>query len=228
MGKATDMTGSSSDAQYEKGPVVWAPRAQCDKKAYQFRLKWICEREPKLDIKQGQVAQLLHKDSTVLGVETTLEVQYLEQRLSLPPAHSCATNAYRFQSTSWRPGRRSRRHGLSGSLKEMGIELGRLKTGTPPACLNEASTSPKPTSSPATIRRHTLLIGKTICSTWNNQARHQISAGSILSQINGQLPCYVTYTTDATAQIIRANLHKSRCIRSHRRRRPPILPVHRR
>ena len=62
MGKATDMTGLQFRMlNTKKGPSVWAPRAQCDKKAYQFRLKWICEREAKLDVKQGQVARILHK-----------------------------------------------------------------------------------------------------------------------------------------------------------------------
>ena len=60
MGKATDMTGLQFRMlNTKKGPSVWAPRAQCDKKAYQFRLKWICEREPNLDVKQGQVARIL-------------------------------------------------------------------------------------------------------------------------------------------------------------------------
>src|SRR5262249_33019092 len=46
MGKATDMTGLQFRMlNTKKGPSVWAPRAQCDKKAYQFRLKWICERQ---------------------------------------------------------------------------------------------------------------------------------------------------------------------------------------
>src|SRR5476651_2416091 len=76
MGINTDMTGLQFRMlNTKKGPSVWAPRAQCDKKAYQFRLKWICEREPKLDIKQGQVAKLLHRNQEVFGVETTLEVQ---------------------------------------------------------------------------------------------------------------------------------------------------------
>src|SRR3954464_6128956 len=55
MGRATDMTGLQFRMlNTKKGPSVWAPRAQADKKAYQFRLKWICEREVNLDIKQGQ------------------------------------------------------------------------------------------------------------------------------------------------------------------------------
>src|SRR2546430_13208765 len=78
MGKATDMTGLQSRMlNTKKGPAVWAPRAQCDKKAYQFRLKWICEREVNLDLRQGQTAKLLRRDSQIYGVETTLEVHYL-------------------------------------------------------------------------------------------------------------------------------------------------------
>src|SRR3954471_581783 len=77
MGKVTDMTGLQFRMlNTKKGPSVWAPRAQCDKKAYQFRLKWICERQEHLDCKQGQTARLLHEGGQVTGVETTLEVQY--------------------------------------------------------------------------------------------------------------------------------------------------------
>src|SRR5688500_16725459 len=78
MGKATDMTGLQFRMlNAKKGPSVWAPRAQCDKKAYQFRLKWICERQENLDVRQGQVTKLLHQDAQVTGIETTLGVQYL-------------------------------------------------------------------------------------------------------------------------------------------------------
>jgi len=78
MGKNTDMTGLQFRMlNTKKGPAVWAPRAQCDKKAYQFRMKWICESEPNMDVKQGQASKILHKDGAAIGVETTLEVQYL-------------------------------------------------------------------------------------------------------------------------------------------------------
>src|ERR1700748_43688 len=77
MGKATDLTGLQFRMlNTKKGPAVWAPRAQCDKKAYQFRLKWVCEREPNLDVKQGQTSKILHTENRAYGVETTLEVQY--------------------------------------------------------------------------------------------------------------------------------------------------------
>jgi tRNA uridine 5-carboxymethylaminomethyl modification enzyme len=77
MGRATDMTGLQFRMlNTKKGPAVWAPRAQCDKKAYQFRLKWICESEPNLDVRQGQSSKILHKDGDAFGVKTNLEIQY--------------------------------------------------------------------------------------------------------------------------------------------------------
>src|SRR5262245_62577697 len=77
MGKAADMTGLQFRMlNTKKGPSVWAPRAQCDKKAYQFRMKWVCEREPNLDLRQGQTTKLLHNDGVVTGVETSLGVKY--------------------------------------------------------------------------------------------------------------------------------------------------------
>src|SRR4026209_2297002 len=78
MGFASDLSGLQFRMlNTKKGPSVWAPRAQCDKKAYQFRLKWICERQENLDVKQGQVARLLHEGGEIKGVETTTEVQYV-------------------------------------------------------------------------------------------------------------------------------------------------------
>ena len=81
MGKATDMTGIQFRMlNTKKGPSVWAPRAQCDKKAYQFRLKWICEQEHNLFLQQGQAAQLILEDGKVSGVETQLGVRYLAKQ----------------------------------------------------------------------------------------------------------------------------------------------------
>src|SRR6266850_1209789 len=77
MGMATDMAGLQFRMlNTKKGPAVWAPRAQCDKKAYQFRLKWVCEREENLDVKQGQTSRILSAEGEAFGVETTLDVQY--------------------------------------------------------------------------------------------------------------------------------------------------------
>ena len=77
MGKCTDMTGLQFRMlNTKKGPSVWAPRAQCDKKAYQFRMKWVCERTDRLDVRQAQTTSLILKDGVVSGVGTSLDVEY--------------------------------------------------------------------------------------------------------------------------------------------------------
>ena len=77
MGICTDMTGLQFRMlNQKKGPAVRAPRAQCDKKAYQFRMKWVCEREPNLSIQQGQASELIKQNGKILGVRTELGVEY--------------------------------------------------------------------------------------------------------------------------------------------------------
>src|ERR1700723_2702368 len=140
MAKATDMTGLQFRMlNTKKGPAVWSPRAQCDKKAYQFRLKWICESEPNLDVKQGQSSKVLHKESEAFGVETNLEVQYFGKAVVVTTGtflrglmHIGAN-----QQSGGRAGD-SAAMSLSGSLKEIGLELGRLKTGTAPRLLRRS------------------------------------------------------------------------------------------
>ncbi len=209
MGKATDMTGLQFRMlNTKKGPSVWAPRAQCDKKAYQFRLKWICEREPNLDVKQGQVAKILHKDGVANGIQTTLEVEYhgttvvITTGTFLRGLMHIGTN----QQSGGRAGEAAAM-GLSGSLKELGLELGRLKTGTPPRLVRRSIDFSKTTVQPGDEPVPYFTYWKD--DLFHVEQLGKYPPGSILDQINGQLPCYVTYTTDATVQIIRANLHKS-------------------
>lgn len=220
IGKATDMTGLQFRMlNTTKGPAVWAPRAQCDKKAYQFRLKWICERQPCLDVKQGQTAKLLFRDDQVYGVETTLEVQYhgttviittgtfLRGLMHIGSAQQQGGRAGEAAATS-----------LSGSLKALGLELGRLKTGTPPRLLRSSidftKTEAQPGDEPVPYFSywkedlfHVEHSGTDPRDV--GRSRGTYPPGSILDRINGQMPCYVTYTTQATADLIRANLHKS-------------------
>ena len=73
MGINTDATGIQFRMlNARKGPSVRAPRAQCDKKAYQFRMKATLEKQSRLHLKQGNVTRLLVKDDRAVGVETNL------------------------------------------------------------------------------------------------------------------------------------------------------------
>src|SRR5229473_2587647 len=220
MGINTDQTGIQFRMlNTKKGPSVWAPRAQCDKKAYQFRLKWVCERQEKLDIKQGQTAKLLVQEGEIYGVETTLGVQYRGQTVVVTTGtflrglmHIGAT-----QQAGGRAGEAAATS-LSGSLVDIGLELGRLKTGTPPRLLRRSidfsKTEPQTGDEPIPYFTywkddlfHVEHSGVNPKNLGHSNGKYP--PGSILDHINGQLSCYVTYTTDATAKIIRANIHKS-------------------
>ena len=77
MGINTDDTGIQFRMlNMKKGPSVWAPRAQCDKKAYQFRLKWIVEQQPNLDVKQAMIDDIVVESDHVSGVVTKMGVRY--------------------------------------------------------------------------------------------------------------------------------------------------------
>ncbi|HTL59819.1 MAG TPA: FAD-dependent oxidoreductase, partial [Candidatus Limnocylindrales bacterium] len=234
MGKATDMTGLQFRMlNLKKGPAVWAPRAQCDKKAYQFRLKWICERETNLDLRQGQCLRLLHNNRQVSGIETTLGIQYSGKTVVVTTG--TFLKGLMHIGLSQHSGGRlgdSAALGVSASLMELGLELGRLKTGTPPRLLKRSidfsRTEVQPGDEPVphfTFWRDDLFHVEQISRRPVDHSRteemfhveHSSSAvqdrryppGSILERIGGQLPCYITYTTKATAEVIRANLHKS-------------------
>jgi tRNA uridine 5-carboxymethylaminomethyl modification enzyme len=220
MGKATDMTGLQFRMlNTKKGPSVWAPRAQCDKKAYQFRLKWICERQSNLDVKQAQSSKLLHSDGHILGVETTLEVQYLGTCVVITTG-TFLRGLMHIGSNQQSGGRagESASLGLSGSLKEVGLELGRLKTGTPPRLsrqsINFSVTQEQPGDDPVpyfTYWKDDLFHVEHSGINPKNIGRSggKYPPGSILDRIDGQLPCFITYTTEATAEIIRKNIHLS-------------------
>ena len=220
MGKATDMTGLQFRMlNTKKGPAVWAPRAQCDKKAYQFRLKWVCESEPNLDLKQGQTSKILHKDGEAFGVETTLEVQYLGKTIVITTG--TFLRGLMHVGSNQQPGGRAgdlAALGLSASLKEIGVELGRLKTGTPPRLLRrsidfsktEAQSGDEPVPY-FTFWKDDLFHMEQSAKTLFGSSRSagKYPPGSILDKINGQLSCFITFTTQKTAEIIRSNLHKS-------------------
>ncbi len=220
MGKATDMTGFQFRMlNTKKGPAVWAPRAQCDKKAYQFRLKWICESEPNLDVKQGQSSRILQKDGQAFGIETTLEVQYIGKVIVITTG-TFLRGLMHIGSNRQSGGRSgdAAAMSLSASLKELGLELGRLKTGTPPRLLRRSidfsSTEAQAGDEPVPYftfwkddlfhveQPHTRTVG-------GSHSNGKYPVGSILDKINCQLPCYITFTTKKTADIIHRNLHKS-------------------
>src|ERR1700755_2281640 len=132
MGLNTDATGIQfRTLNSNKGPSVRAPRAQCDKKAYQFRMKALVEAEPNLELWQGNVLRILEEGGAVKGIETTLGLRV--------EAESVIITTGTFMQGLLHVGLQKQAGGrmgdapssLSVNLRELGFEIGRFKTGTP-------------------------------------------------------------------------------------------------
>jgi tRNA uridine 5-carboxymethylaminomethyl modification enzyme len=216
MGRNTDLTGIQFRVlNRRKGPAIWATRAQCDKKAYQFRMKWVCEQEPRLDVKQGQTISIEHADGKISGVITSNGVRFLGKTVIITTGTFLHGLMHIGQNKQ--PGGRSGESasvGLSDSLKSAGLELQRLKTGTPPRLLrrslNLAAMEEQPGDEPPPR-----------FSFWPPEMFHMEQSGeidvshpnspyrSLLDRHGGQLSCFLTNTTGATKDIVRKSLHLS-------------------
>lgn len=220
MGKNTDMSGLQFRMlNTTKGPSVWAPRAQCDKKAYQFRLKWICERQVNLDIRQGQAESLVLEKNRVTGVDISLGVRFLGKTVIVTTGTFLRglMHTGQNQQSGGRAGE-SATNSLSGSLKAAGLSLGRLKTGTPPRVLRksldlektEAQSGDEPVPWFSYWREDLFHVEQPVQQRGRQpECDKNYPPGSILDQTGGQLECFITYTTDQTAELIRDNLHLS-------------------
>ncbi len=219
MGLNADLTGIQFRMlNAKKGPAIWSPRAQCDKKAYQFRLKWVCESEPNLDVKQGQTMSILHKDGVAFGVETSLQVHYLAKVIVVTTG-TFLRGLMHIGSNQQSGGRLgdAAAMNLSASLKELGLELARLKTGTPPRLLRRSIDFSKTEIQNGDEPVPYFTFWKDDLFHMEHSRTNPVGAfqeskyprGSTLNRLNGQLPCFITFTTDKTAKIIRENLHKS-------------------
>ena len=191
-----------------KGPSARAPRAQCDKKAYQFRMKWLLENTPGLDLHQGNVGSLLMQNDQITGITTSLGLQFR--------ARSVILSAGTFMRGLMHVGLRNETGGrmgdasstVSDSLKALGFEVARFKTGTPcrlngrsldlDAC--EIQNGDNPVSH-FSFLHDTIQKGENDIFTLNDWADPTFHVE--------QMPCYITYTTPATHEIIRQNLDQS-------------------
>ena len=122
-----------------KGPAVQAPRAQCDKKAYQYRMKHVIELQNNLDLFQAMVQGLIYEDDKVVGVRTNLEVEFYAKTVVVTTGTFLRGLMHIGKNTN-KGGRMGdfSAEGLSGSFLEAGIELERLKTGTPARILGSS------------------------------------------------------------------------------------------
>ncbi len=213
LGGAMGINADATGIQFRmlnrtKGPSVRAPRVQCDKKAYQLRMKWLLERQPGLDVKQGGVTKILTDKGRAVGVQSDFGLSVR--------AGSVVITAGTFLRGLLHVGDRSQPGGrmadssspLSDNLRELGFTTGRFKTGTPcrinarsidfESCRKQEGENPPDRFSylPATEEFETeefLTLNRALDGTFHVE----------------QLPCWITATTPRTHEIIRQNLHRS-------------------
>jgi len=192
MAKVTDKSGIQFRILGKsKGPAVWSLRAQADRLLYRVNMRQVLEEQSSLIIKQGMVEKIVVKDGKVKGVITSLGVFYgafavivttgtfLKGLIHIGFEKFPAGRAGEFPSI-----------GLSESLKELGLRMGRLKTGTPPR-----------------IDAKTIDFSKMI-QQWGDNPPPPFSY-STEKITNPQLPCYITYTNEKTHKTILKNLDRS-------------------
>lgn len=192
MGLATDATGIQFRMlNKSKGPAVWAPRAQADKKQYELYMKGVLEAEKNLTLRQGQVVELLVKDGACYGVRTKEGDTFLGEHVILTTG-TFLQGLIHVGEEKFPGGRRDEPPavGLSDSLRRHGIELVRFKTGTPPR-LHQKS-----------IRWEILEEQK------GDEPPHPFSYQTTNFKVE-QLPCFLTHTNEKVHEIIRENLSRS-------------------
>ena len=208
MGLNTDATGIQFRMlNRSKGPSVRAPRVQCDKKAYQFRMKAVLERAPNLDVKQATVSSVLVRDGEIVGVETDLGLMILARGVVITSGTFLRGLLHVGENS--KPGGRmaDASSALSENLRQLGFEVGRFKTGTPcrlnrrsmdfSKCQIQLGDEPPPRFS---------FFGDDKVLENDIFTLNDVGKGEFHVE---QIPCWITQTTARTHEIIRANLHRS-------------------
>jgi tRNA uridine 5-carboxymethylaminomethyl modification enzyme len=174
-----------------KGPAVHALRAQADKLLYQREMINTLEVQPNLAVKQAMVVDILIKNGQVHGIVTQTGAIYYSRALIL------TTGTYLLGkiiignvSYSGGPNGQRASFGLSDSLRQVGLELGRFKTGTPPR-----------------IDRRTVDFTKLIEQPGDEGPLYFSFTSHNLNRPN--ISCWLTYSNENTHQVIRDNLHRS-------------------
>jgi tRNA uridine 5-carboxymethylaminomethyl modification enzyme len=193
-----------------KGAAVQSPRAQCDKKAYQFRLKHTLELQAGLTLFQATVTGLIYDKGSVVGCRTNLDLDF--------SGHTVIVTTGTFLRGLMHIGQNKNEGGrlgdfssktLSASLMEIGMELRRLKTGTPPRILGRSIDFGKMQEQKGDLNPTFFAFHDTRGPEDLFHVEHSGERRMGWVPGSNQISCWMTHTTEATAQIVRANLHKS-------------------
>ena len=200
MGQVIDKTGIQFRLlNSKKGPAMHSPRAQADKKAYQFEVKRLIEENPNIDLRQELVIDLLTSPAQgderhgqqVTGVSVVGGADYFAKAVVLTTGTFLQAIMHTGEAKT--PGGRAGEgttSGISGALNRLGFELQRFKTGTP-----------------ARINGRTIDTSKLQLQPGDD---HPIPFSSLTESITAeQMPCWITHTNSDVHDLIKENLHRA-------------------
>ncbi|HAA8900248.1 TPA_asm: tRNA uridine-5-carboxymethylaminomethyl(34) synthesis enzyme MnmG [Listeria monocytogenes] len=192
MGRNTDKTYIQMRMlNTGKGPAVRALRAQADKWDYQHEMKHTIEKEENITLRQGLVDRLVIEDGVCKGVITNSGAIYYAKTVVITTGTfsrgEIIVGELRYSSG---PNNQQPSVKLSEHLEELGFELRRFKTGTPPR-----------------VKSSTIDYSKTEEQPGDDHPR--AFSFDTVEMLLDQLPCWLTYTNETTHEIIQANLHRS-------------------
>ncbi|ALS24580.1 MULTISPECIES: tRNA uridine-5-carboxymethylaminomethyl(34) synthesis enzyme MnmG [Paenibacillus] len=174
-----------------KGPAVHALRAQADKFLYQHTMKETLEKQERLTLRQGMVEELIVEDGVCKGVITKTGARYLGKAVVLTTGTylrgKIIMGELMYESG---PNNQQPAVKLSESLRKHGLELVRFKTGTPPR-----------------VHKDTIDFSKTEIQPGDEKPK--FFSYETTEEVPNQLPCWLTYTSAETHQIINDNLHRA-------------------
>ncbi|HFU3787951.1 TPA: tRNA uridine-5-carboxymethylaminomethyl(34) synthesis enzyme MnmG [Streptococcus suis] len=176
-----------------KGPAVRALRAQADKAEYAAEMKRTVERQENLTLRQTMIDEILVEDSKVIGVRTATN-----QKFSAKAVVVTTGTALRGEiiigdlKYSSGPNNSLASITLADNLKELGLEIGRFKTGTPPR-----------------VNARTINYEDTEIQPGDEKANHFSFLSKDEDYLQDQIPCWLTYTNATSHEIINSNLHRA-------------------
>ena len=192
MGRVADKTNIQSKMlNTAKGPAVRALRMQSDKVEYQLEMKRILEDTPNLDIEQAMVKELIIENNKVVGLKTMLGTAYKAKTVIITTGTylrgEIVIGDIKYSSG---PNHQMPSIDLPKQLEELGFDLVRFKTGTPPR-----------------VNADSVDFSKTAIQPGDNE-KHAFSYETT-EYVEDQVPCWLTYTNTSTHEIIDKNLGRS-------------------
>ncbi|HFR3948782.1 TPA: tRNA uridine-5-carboxymethylaminomethyl(34) synthesis enzyme MnmG [Streptococcus suis] len=176
-----------------KGPAVRALRAQADKAEYAAEMKRTVERQENLTLRQTMIDEILVEDGKVIGVRTATN-----QKFSAKAVVVTTGTALRGEiiigdlKYSSGPNNSLASITLADNLKELGLEIGRFKTGTPPR-----------------VNARTINYDETEIQPGDEKPNHFSFLSRDEDYLQDQIPCWLTYTNATSHEIINSNLHRA-------------------